>query len=71
MSKFKVRSFCSSYDGEAAWMVVESVIDDHEGNSVSDIYSEFPYTPAGEEKAKSVAFALNFEHEEAVYSHWG
>ena len=71
MSRFQVRSFCSSYDGEAAWMVVEVLMNDGEGNGVSDIYAEFPFTPAGEESAKSAAFALNFEHEEEVYGHWG
>ena len=71
MGKFEVRFYAGEDDRLASWMVVEVLMDDGEGNRMSEIYAEFDPTFIGQDQARELAYVLNREAEEAIYAEFG
>ncbi len=71
MNKFEVRFYAGEEDRLASWMVTEVLLDDGEGNRMSDIYAEFDATFAGQDQARDLADALNREIEQEIYAEFG
>lgn len=71
MSKFEVRFYAGEEDRLASWMVTEVLLDDGQGNRMSDIYAEFDPTSDGQDQAHELAYTLNREAEEEIYAEFG
>ena len=71
MSKFEVRFYAGEEDRLASWMVTEVLLDDGQGNRMSDIYAEFDANQDGQDQALELAYTLNREAEEEIYAEFG
>ena len=71
MSKFEVRFYAGEEDRLASWMVTEVLLDDGQGNRMSDIYAEFDANQDGQDQARELAYTLNREAEEEIYAEFG
>ena len=71
MSKFQVRFYAGEDDRLASWMVLEVLMDDGEGNRMSEIYAEFDPTFSGQDQARELAYTLNREVDEEIYAEFG
>ena len=71
MSKFEVRFYAGEEDRLASWMVTEVLLDDGQGNRMSDIYAEFDAGQDGQDQALELAYTLNREAEEEIYAEFG
>ena len=71
MSKFEVRFYAGEEDRLASWMVTEVLLDDGQGNRMSDIYAEFDANQDGQDQAHELAYTLNREAEEEIYAEFG
>ena len=71
MNKFEVRFYAGEEDRLASWMVTQVLMDDGEGNRMSDIYAEFDPNADGQEQARELAYTLNREIEQEIYAEFG